>query len=98
MQHSAPTVKFCPEMYLSSQVVRPPYVIGKKTEDTEKVFIGWDFDSDGKVDSLPATLIDNLIADAVFETKEATYHIEFVDKDGKTVLASYELPYGAIIP
>ena len=86
------------DVYLSSQVVRPPYISGKKTEDTEKVFIGWDFDSDGKVDSLPATLIDNLIADAVFETKEATYHIEFVDKDGKTVLASYELPYGAIIP
>ena len=86
------------DVYLSSQVVRPPYVSGKKTKDTEKIFIGWDFDSDGKVDSLPATLIDNLIADAVFETKEATYHIEFVDKDGKTVLASYELPYGTIIP
>ena len=86
------------EIYLSSQIIRLPYVGNEKSENIEKTFLGWDFDGDGMVDSLPATLIGNVTAEAVFETKEATYQIDFMDKDGQMVLYSYVLPFGALVP
>ena len=83
--------------YRSGQVIRPPYIADVKNEDTNRIFVGWDFDGDGQVDSLPATVLGEVEANAVYRTEDATYTIEFLDKNGD-VLYNYILPYGAIIP
>ncbi len=83
--------------YRSGQVIRPPYIADVKNEDTNRIFVGWDFDGDGQVDSLPATVLGEVEANAVYRTEDATYTIEFLDKNGD-VLYTYILPYGAIIP
>ena len=83
--------------YLSGQVISPPYIADVKNEDTNRIFVGWDFDGDGQADSLPATVLGEVEANAVYRTEDATYTIEFLDKNGD-VLYTYILPYGAIIP
>ena len=83
--------------YRSGQVIRPPYIADVKNEDTNRIFVGWDFDGDGQADSLPATVLGEVEANAVYRTEDATYTIEFLDKNGD-VLYIYILPYGAIIP
>ena len=83
--------------YRSGQVIRPPYIADVKNEDTNRIFVGWDFDGDGQVDSLPATVLGEVEANAVYRTEDTTYTIEFLDKNGD-VLYNYILPYGAIIP
>ena len=85
------------DVYLANQVIRPPYIADVKNEDTNRIFVGWDFDGDGQVDSLPATVLGEVEANAVYRTEDATYTIEFLDKNGN-VLYNYILPYGAIIP
>ena len=85
------------DVYLSGQVIRPPYIADVKNEDTNRIFVGWDFDGDGQADSLPATVLGEVEANAVYRTEDATYTIEFLDKNGD-VLYTYILPYGAIIP
>ena len=85
------------DVYLSNQVIRPPYIADVKNEDTNRIFVGWDFDGDGQADSLPATVLGEVEANAVYRTEDATYTIEFLDKNGD-VLYNYILPYGAIIP
>ena len=85
------------DVYLANQVIRPPYIADVKNEDTNRIFVGWDFDGDGQVDSLPATVLGEAEATAVYRTEDATYTIEFLDKNGD-VLYNYILPYGAIIP
>ena len=85
------------DVYLANQVIRPPYIADVKNEDTNRIFVGWDFDGDGQVDSLPATVLGEVEANAVYRTEDATYTIEFLDKNGD-VLYTYILPYGAIIP
>ncbi len=83
--------------YRSGQVIRPPYIADVKNEDTNRIFVGWDFDGDGQVDSLPATVLGEVEANAVYRTEDATYTIEFLDKNGD-VLYTYILPYGATVP
>ena len=85
------------DVYLSGQVIRPPYIADVKNKDTNRIFVGWDFDGDGQADSLPATVLGEVEANAVYRTEDATYTIEFLDKNGD-VLYTYILPYGAIIP
>lgn len=85
------------DVYLSGQVIRPPYIADVKNEDTNRIFVGWDFDGDGQVDSLPATVLGEVEANAVYRTEDATYTIEFLDKNGD-VLYTYILPYGATVP
>ena len=85
------------DVYLANQVIRPPYIADVKNEDTNRIFVGWDFDGDGQTDSLPATVLGEVEANAVYRTEDATYTIEFLDKNGD-VLYNYILPYGAIIP
>ena len=85
------------DVYLANQVIRPPYIADVKNEDTNRIFVGWDFDGDGQADSLPATVLGEVEANAVYRTEDATYTIEFLDKNGD-VLYNYILPYGAIIP
>ncbi len=83
--------------YRSGQVIRPPYIADVKNEDTNRIFVGWDFDGDGQADSLPATVLGEVEANAVYRTEDATYTIEFLDKNGD-VLYTYILPYGATVP
>ena len=83
--------------YRSGQVIRPPYIADVKNEDTNRIFVGWDFDGDGQTDSLPATVLGEVEANAVYITEDATYTIEFLDKNGD-VLYTYILPYGATVP
>ena len=85
------------DVYLANQVIRPPYIADVKNEDTNRIFVGWDFDGDGQADSLPATVLGEAEATAVYRTEDATYTIEFLDKNGD-VLYTYILPYGATVP
>ena len=85
------------DVYLSGQVIRPPYIADVKNEDTNRIFVGWDFDGDGQADSLPATVLGEVEANAVYRTEDATYTIEFLDKNGD-VLYNYILPYGTTVP
>ena len=83
--------------YRSGQVIRPPYIADVKNEDTNRIFVGWDFDGDGQADSLPTTVLGEVEANAVYRTEDATYTIEFLNKNGD-VLYTYILPYGATVP
>ncbi len=66
--------------YLTSSVVRQPYVENKVNGDITRVFVGWDTNGDGLVDTIPATSASNIVATAVYqdhrlgtpETKEPT--------------------------
>ena len=83
--------------YGKSEVIKPPYIYSTKSGDLASEFVGWDIDGDGLADSLPATINRNYDLYAVVEEKMASYTVKFMDKDGKTALYSYKLPYGAEI-
>ncbi len=52
--------------YSVSSIVRQPYVGNKIDGDVIKVFVGWDIDGDGIVDTIPATSKTDIKATAVF--------------------------------
>ena len=83
--------------YGKSEVIKPPYIYSTKSGDLASEFVGWDIDGDGLADSLPATINRNYDLYAVVEEKMASYTVKFMDKDGKTALYTYKLPYGAEI-
>ncbi len=52
--------------YLTSNIVRQPYVPNKVEGDITRVFIGWDTNGDGLVDRIPAISSSNIRATAVY--------------------------------
>ncbi len=84
--------------YSASEVIKPPCIYSYKDKDISYEFDGWDMDGDGIADSLPATINKNYDLKVVVKEKKASYVIKFMDKDGKTVLYTYELSYGQKIP
>ncbi len=83
------------ECFRNSQAIRPPYVVLPKSGDTVYTHIGWDLDSDGKPDGMPASRISDVKAYAVVtETKPAYYNVKFMDMDRKAVIEQYTLEYG----
>ena len=84
--------------YGKSEVIKPPYVYSTKNGGITSEFVGWDLDGNGVADNLPATINRNYDLYAVVVEKQSSYTVKFMDKDGKTVLHSYQLPYGAAIP
>ena len=80
--------------YKLSEVITPPYMYSYSEGDKSYTFVGWDADGDGIADGLPAAINQNYDLRAVFAESDARYRIEFVDKDGRTVLYSYELAFG----
>ena len=84
--------------YSISEVIKPPYIYTHKDGNLMYEFGGWDVDGDGVADGIPATINKNYDLKAVITEKSATYTVNYMDKDGKTVLYSYELSYGSEIP
>ena len=84
--------------YSASEIIKPPYVPSYSDKTISYEFNGWDMDGDGVVDSLPAIINRNYDFRAIVTEKEASYTINYMDKDGKTVLYTYKLPYGANVP
>ena len=84
--------------YTANEVIKPPHLYSHTDKQDAYVFMGWDADGDGIADALPATLNRDYELRAVYQKTEAQYRVEYMDKDGKTVLHSYLLPYGAEIP
>lgn len=86
------------EIFTTSQVIRQPYVAIADDERYNYEFVGWDLDGDGMADTVPATSTVNISARPIFAAQERMYAVNFYDKDGTTVLYSYLLPYGSIVP
>ena len=86
------------ELYTVNEIVKPPYISSVKVGDVNYEFDGWDMDGDGVSDGIPATINRNYDLKVVVKEKTASYVIKFMDKDGKTVLYTYELSYGQKIP
>ena len=84
--------------YKLAEVITPPYMYSYSNGDKTYAFVGWDADGDGRADGLPAAINQHYELHAVYEEFDALYRIEFVDKDGRTVLFSYDLAYGEQIP
>ena len=84
-------------IYLNTQVVRIPYVSSYGDEQYTYVLDGWDLDGDGVTDSLPATSNVDIVGNVIMKQVVNTYTVTFLDKDGKTALYSYVLPYGTEI-
>lgn len=84
--------------YSTSEVIKPPYIYTHKDGNVMYEFGGWDIDGDGVSDGIPATVNRDYDLSAVITEKKATYTVNYLDKDGKTVLYSYELSYGSAIP
>ena len=86
------------EIFTTSQVIRQPYVAIADDERYNYELVGWDLDGDGMADTVPATSTVNISARPIFAAQERMYAVNFYDKDGTTVLYSYLLPYGSIVP
>lgn len=87
------------QIYLTSQVIRQPYLPMVRGEQYSDLLLGWDLDGDGVADTVPATSTVNLSAHPIVETRLTTYRVTFYAEDGVTVLLRTELPYGsAILP
>lgn len=84
--------------YTTNEVIKPPHLYSHTDKQDAYVFMGWDADGDGIADALPATLNRDYELRAVYQKTEAQYRVEYMDQDGKTVLHSYLLLYGAEIP
>ena len=85
------------DYYSISQVIRRPFVEDIVDGEVKYVLSGWDLDGDGVVDKLPATSSKNIEARAVRRSVENVCSVKFYDMDGKTLLYSYDLPYGELI-
>ncbi len=81
------------DYYTESEVIKPPVVQVPENGEERYRFIGWDIDGDGIADSLPATLLADIDARAVVIGEDARYLVEFIDKDGVTVISSYQSAY-----
>ncbi len=60
---------------LASQVVRQPFM-PSKIDENGCIFIGWDINGDGTVDSIPATTANDIYAVAIFATHRLSDWIE----------------------
>ena len=81
------------DYYTESEVIKPPVAQVPENGEERYRFIGWDIDGDGIADSLPATLLADIDARAVAIGEDARYLVEFIDKDGVTVISSYQSAY-----
>ena len=77
------------DYYSASEVVKPPFISVPDSEEQRYRFVGWDTNGDGIVDGIPATLLGNIDATAIIVSEKAEYLVEFIDKDGETVIWSY---------
>lgn len=84
--------------YSKTEVIKPPYIYSYKDENSFFRFDGWDIDGDGVADGIPATINNNYNLVAVLTEVNASYTITYLDKDGVSVLYTYDLPYGASTP
>lgn len=51
-----------------SEIIKQPHVSSKIDNEYSTIFIGWDIDGDGIVDSIPATSTTDIIAKAIKQT------------------------------
>ena len=56
------------EVFLTSQVVRQPWVSDRVDGNLTYVFVGYDLDGDGVADFIPATSTSDILATAVFQS------------------------------
>lgn len=77
------------DYYSASEVVKPPFISVPDSKEQRYRFVGWDTNGDGIVDGIPATLLGNIDATAIIVSEKAEYLVEFIDKDGETVIWSY---------
>ena len=85
------------EYYSVNQIIRQPFVENINDGIYSYEFIGWDLNNDGVVDTIPATSTVDICAKAIYEKTINKYQVNFIDKDGTTILFSYEVDHGNII-
>ena len=82
------------DYYTVNQVIRQPFIENFNDKIYLYEFVGWDINNDGVADTIPATSKNDITARAVYEQEIITYNVSFIDKDGETVLYSYQSSYG----
>lgn len=85
------------EYYLTSQVIRQPYLEFASDERYDYSFAGWDVNGDGIADAIPATSTKHIDAMAVVNKTERKYVVTLLDKNGATPLYVYYLPYDSVV-
>lgn len=71
-----------------NEIIKTPIFKPENNEIYSYNFVGWDFDSDGIVDVIPATIAKDTKAVAILEEKYTEYQVNYYDKDGKTLIDS----------
>ncbi len=84
-------------IYLTSQVIRQPYLVLARGEQYSDVLVGWDLDGDGVADPVPATSTVDISARPIVEKRLTAYTVTFYAEDGTSVISRTELPYGGTI-
>ena len=81
----------------NEQVIRKP--VYEIAEDVANVyeFIGWDINGDGVADSVPATMITDLVAHPVYDIIPKEYSIIFKDSETGEIYKQEMLHYGDTI-
>jgi len=85
------------EPRLTAGIIRRPYYEIPSDERNDYIFLGWDLDGDGVVDSVPATAAQDIFAKAVVEKRAKTYSVTFRDSETGEIYLQEVLPYGTTI-
>ncbi len=85
------------ENFLTSQVIRQPYLELVEGLEETQVLVGWDMNGDGEPDTIPATSTVDIVAKPIIEIRAREYTVSFFDADGVTLVSKVVLPYGAEI-
>ena len=81
------------EYYTINQIIRRPYVNDVIKDNKKLVFVGWDINDDGIVDSIPATSTKNITAKAIMKEVDNIITVRYFDYDNKE-LYSQTYNYG----
>lgn len=80
-----------------NEIIKTPIYVPENNEIYSYEFIGWDFDSDGVVDVIPATIAIDTVAVAILEQSYTEYKVNYYDKDNKTIIASQTYHYNDVL-